>query len=198
MKTGIVILAAGASARLGQPKQLLRFEGETLLGKTARVALESGCHPVVVVLGAHAETCHAEISKLSLHIVRNQNWPDGMASSIRAGVEALRALDDQLEAIILLVCDQPHISAAVIRELLAARRGDKTIVASQYADKLGVPALFAAGYFAELENLGGDAGARLLFSKHAQATAAVSFPEGTIDIDVMADLAALDKPNLLH
>jgi molybdenum cofactor cytidylyltransferase len=191
LNTGIVILAAGGSARLGQPKQLLQFEGESLLKRIARVALESSCDPVVVVLGAHADLCVVEVADLPLQIVQNENWVNGMASSIRAGLEALRAFAPHIDAVILLVCDQPHISAHLLDRLVSNCNSAETIVASQYADTLGVPALFTAAHFPELMNLRGDAGAKALFARHAGAVVAVPFPLGARDIDIPIDAASL-------
>ena len=188
MSIAAVILAAGASSRLGRPKQLEQFEGESLLRRTARVALEGGCEPVLVVLGANADVSCAEIVDLPVRVLHHEQWSTGMASTISCGVAAL---PPNAEGAILLVCDQPHLSAALLQDLLARRGAPNTIIASRYADTVGVPALFERVHFTELIELSGDVGAKSLFAKHANATTVVNFPRGAVDIDSPADADAL-------
>src|SRR5688572_7308214 len=107
---GVVLLAAGTSSRLGTPKQLLRYNSQTLLKHSLQMATSSNAHPVVVVLGAFAETIAKETSIGAVHVVVNADWPEGMASSIRTGVKALLETDPDVEALILMVCDQPFVT----------------------------------------------------------------------------------------
>src|SRR5258707_4179867 len=86
---GVIVLAAGASSRMGEPKQLLRYDKETLLGRAVRAALEARLGPVVVVLGSEADAMQEEIAALDVKIFVNQSWQDGMGSSIRCGLQAL-------------------------------------------------------------------------------------------------------------
>ena len=191
MSIAAVILAAGPSTRLGRPKQLEQFKGESLLHRTARVALEARCSPVIVVLGANADFVQRAIVRSPVRILHNEQWETGMASSISRGVAALEPLPGDVEGVILLVCDQPYISAELLHALIARRSESKTIVASRYADTVGVPALFDRVHFAELRELSGDTGAKSLFAKHADAIAVVDFPRGAVDIDSAGDLVAL-------
>ena len=190
MSIAAIIAAAGASSRLGRPKQLEQFRGESLLRRTARLAMEACCEPVVVVLGMNAEVAADEIAELPLQVLRNDEWRTGKASSISQGVAAL---PPAVKGVILLVCDQPYLSAELLRELVAQRSETNTIVASRYADTLGVPALFDRIHFAELLDLSGDRGAKTLFSTHRNAVAVVDFPGGAIDVDTSADAAALTQ-----
>ena len=118
---GLLLLAAGASRRLGTPKQLLSYKGESLLRRAARTALASLCRPVVVVTGAHRESVESEIADLPLEIVFNEEWAMGMGASIRAGMEYLTARTDT-HAVVVMLCDQPRVEARIINELVAAYR----------------------------------------------------------------------------
>ncbi len=174
-----VILAAGASRRLGEPKQLVQFMQETLLERAVRVAVEAGCRPVVVVLGASSEAILAHSALAPAKIVLNPEWEEGMASSIRAGI---RGLPPAIEAALLLTCDQPAVTAGHLRRLAAEAPGEP--VASAYAGRQGVPAYFPAAAFAELLQLSGDQGARRLLA----AARARTLPGGEIDVDTPESL----------
>src|SRR5215218_4888177 len=97
---------------MGVPKQTLRFRGQSMLRRAALAALGAGCRPVVVVTGAHAEQSRGELRGLDVFEVVNDLWETGMASSVRAGVEALVGSD--ADAVVLMLCDQPHVEAEVI------------------------------------------------------------------------------------
>lgn len=188
MKIGAVVLAAGGSSRLGRPKQLLLYEGQTLVRRAAAAALGGGCAPVVVVVGSEREKIAAELSDLEVIILPNDSWQRGIGTSIRAGAQALKEGD----ALVILACDQPHIGTALIRQL--ATRHQETqqrMVASAYAGTLGVPALFARECFENLCSLGENEGAKTLLTTQLSQVARVNFPEGAIDIDTPADYEAL-------
>jgi molybdenum cofactor cytidylyltransferase len=188
---GVVLLAAGAATRMGVPKQLLVFGGRTLLRRAAEEALASACGPVVVVLGARAARLGGQLAGLPLRTVVNEAWGEGMGSSVRAGVRAL-ADAPEVDAAILAVCDQPFLSADVLRELAAEhRRSGRAIVASSYGGILGVPALFHRSCFRELLALEGREGARRVIEAHAHEAASVPFPLGAVDIDTPEDFARL-------
>lgn len=191
---GIVILAAGASTRLGVAKQLLAFRGRSLLRHTVEEALGAGCGPVVVVLGAHAERLREEIGTLPVRVVVNPRWSEGMGTSIRTGIAALTGAgqDGEITAAVLAVCDQPFFSAAIVQELIAAhRRSGQAIAAGTYDGARGVPALFSRALFPELMALDGLEGARRVIQAHSDETLAVPFPEGAFDIDTAEDRARL-------
>jgi molybdenum cofactor cytidylyltransferase len=183
-----VILAAGASSRLGQPKQLLQINGESLVRRTARFAAEAGCAPVGVVTGARAEEISAELHLSNIFAFFNANWPDGIGSSIRCGVVSLLQIDPSVSNIVLLVCDQVRLSAAVLQELRSINSAySSEIVASQYAGTLGVPAIFPREFFPELQQLNGNQGARRVIKKYSHRVKAVAFDGGTVDVDTSAD-----------
>ena len=191
---GIIILAAGKSSRLGQPKQLLEYRGQTLLQHSLQVALASDARPVVVVLGADADRIKKEITDDAAHVVENREWEEGMASSIRCGIRELQQLHPAAEGAMVMVCDQPYVTSALLNRLLAIHREtDKPIVSCQYANTVGTPAYFHKSMFAELLELEGDGGAKGLLLKHAEGLEIVQFPEGKVDIDTEADYRNLKR-----
>jgi CTP:molybdopterin cytidylyltransferase MocA len=171
-----VVLAAGASSRLGQPKQLVRLAGETLLERAVRVAGKAGCGPVVVVLGASAEKIQAECSLGDARIVVNKDWAEGMGSSIRAGVGALEGV----KGCVVMTCDMPTVTAGHLRRLM----GSNSVTASAYAGRRGVPAYFPSAVFSNLMELRGDSGAKGLL----QEAACVDLVNGELDVDTVGDL----------
>jgi xanthine/CO dehydrogenase XdhC/CoxF family maturation factor/GTP:adenosylcobinamide-phosphate guanylyltransferase len=189
--TGIVVLAAGVSARLGEPKQLLPFEGQSLLRRTVEAALASRCAPVAVVIGANAARMRAELGGLPVRIVQNDDWNLGLSTSVRAGVEAL---EGEAEAIVFTPCDQPALDAAMLNKLIAAHEDTgKPIVVSAYGEAWGAPMLVARRFWDELKALEGDRGAQPVAYRHAEEVEAVPFPEGACDIDTREDYEALLK-----
>lgn len=190
-----IILAAGASQRLGQPKQLVEFEGETLLNRTIGLARVAGAFPVVVVLGAHFAEIRATLPLEEIVLAPNDEWQTGMASSIRAGLQALADRDAQADAVLLLTCDQPRLTAAHLGAMLAASSQDaERISASRYKGARGTPAIFPRALFAALSNLEGDKGARSLLMDPSCDLAEFDFPGGEVDIDTPADLACMAPP----
>ena len=188
-----VVLAAGASRRLGKPKQLIEMEGESLLRRTVRLALEAGCAPVVVVVGYEAERMRAEVEGLGAAAVVNERWGEGMGSSLRCGMEVVCALERQPAGVLLLVCDQPQLTAEHLRRLLGRREGGaQGIAASGYAGRVGVPAVFGREFFGELLAVEGDRGAREVIERHGEVVSAVAWPEGEVDVDRPEDLAKLE------
>ena len=188
-KTGIVLLAAGASTRMGQPKQLLRYRGESLLRRAVRIAFETPFRPVAVVLGANAELMEAELEGADALIVRNSAWATGMGSSVATGLETLLHAEPGLEAACFILVDQPYLSAAHLLEL-HRRLGlepEKPGVASEYGPALGVPAIFRKELFPDLLRLDGQKGAQPVIKKFRAGILSVPFPRGKIDLDTPAD-----------
>jgi molybdenum cofactor cytidylyltransferase len=185
---GIIILAAGASTRLGQPKQLLTYQGKSLIQHITQVAINSQCRPVVVVLGAYAASIEPYLTNLDVHIIYNQHWSTGMASSIACGINAIQRISPEIEAILLMLCDQPFVCLNLIDQLVAGYQTTNcTIVASQYAGILGVPALFHKTLFSELLLLQGDMGARKTIRQHYSKCLSIPFSKGVVDIDTVED-----------
>ena len=160
-----IVLAAGASRRLGHPKQLVEFEGEPLIVRAARIA--SAVAPTVVVT-------RPEFADLVPHAVINEAPDEGIASSIRAGVNACDG------DVLLMLCDQPLITSAHLRALVDAHA---PIAATAYSGTLGVPALFAAEFRDELLALRGDVGAKKVIEAHRDLVAAVAFERAAVDVD---------------
>ena len=192
MRVGAVILAAGSSSRLGTPKQLLQFRGRSLLRNAALAAIGATCAPVVVVTGANAELAANEVDGLAVHVERNARWESGMGSSVSAGIARLLEADPAVAAVVVLLCDQPLVSADLIGTLIAAHHATgSTVVASSYAGSLGVPALFGRELFDELSHLDGAAGAKVVIARHASEAHFVPFPDGEMDVDTPEDYARL-------
>jgi molybdenum cofactor cytidylyltransferase len=206
-----LILAAGESSRLGQPKQLIQFRGKTLMRRVVDAASEAGCRPVLVILGKSkrtsnlrspgspggaerhhgielAEAISSELKKTGATIVANPNWKRGIGTSIRAGVQHLIELAPGAEATVLLACDQPFVDRVVIDRLITLHHETrKPIVAARYAGTLGVPALFDRGRLPDLLGLDDSAGAKSIILSNRDQVAEFPFPEGEIDIDTPED-----------
>jgi molybdenum cofactor cytidylyltransferase len=187
----LVILAAGESKRMGEPKQLLTVKGKTLIRHSSLVALESLCSPVITVLGANKDKVLPEIEHLTLndkllHVLYNADWQLGMSSSIKLAINHLKEImNHNLEAIVFMLCDQPFVNAELINELVTLyRRTKNTVIASTYDNGTnGVPALFSSNIFPELLNLKGDIGARKIINNFSHQLLTVPFPQGSIDLD---------------
>lgn len=187
---GLVLLAAGASSRMGTAKQLLPYQGRSLLRYMAEVALASRCSSVVVVLGAHVDRTRSEIHNLPVQTVENPHWSTGMGSSIRAGVQQITA--QSLDAIIVMLCDQPLVTSANLNQLIEAYQATQhPVIASAYADTLGVPALFSHPLFPDLLKLSPNEGAKHLIDQYRDRIDSISFPEGAIDLDTPEDYQQL-------
>jgi molybdenum cofactor cytidylyltransferase len=192
VSVGAVILAAGSSSRMGRPKQTLQFRGESLLRRAALSALRAGCRPVIVVMGAHAELSRRELEALDVCEVLNPLWETGMASSVRAGVEGLVSADADVDAAVLMLCDQPHVTADVIYGLVAAHRATgNPVVASTYGGSFGVPALFDRALFDELARLEGADGAKQVIKKYTSEAHFLPFRGGEMDVDTPDDFSRL-------
>jgi molybdenum cofactor cytidylyltransferase len=188
---GAVILAAGASTRLGQPKQLLTFRGETLIYRAVRAATEAGCDPVLVVVGETGDAIRRELQSTSATFMENPHWQRGPGTSIRCGLEHL---PDSVDAVVVLACDQPFLDASIVRKLIDAHEvTGKPIVASSYADTLGIPALFHRAKFEQLVGLPDAMGAKSLITRQPDHVASIAFEGGAIDIDTPEDFERLKE-----
>ena len=152
MTVAAVVLAAGASRRLGQPKQVLALDGATVLDATLTVARSSECQPIVVVLGGAADSVRAEVDLDGVQVVENHDYGEGCATSIRT---ALGALPEQVTGIVLMLGDQPRVAVETVQELEASARGHAVGVC-EYDDGLGHPLWFDRQMFGALESMHGD------------------------------------------
>src|ERR1700722_15860828 len=128
----LILLAAGSSTRMGRPKQLLLYKNQSLLRRAAEQALKAGCDPVIVVLGSSAEQMKPELTNLPVQIIENPHWPQGMGTSIRAGLQTLlpspstrgegKGEGSSPPAVIITLCDQPLIDAAALTQLINLHR----------------------------------------------------------------------------
>lgn len=188
MSTGVIILAAGSSSRLGQPKQLLYYKGSNLLNRITREAIFCAGSAVIVVTGSARNSIEDAIAGETVLTCYNPDWEQGMASSIKTGLKHLLLIYPELRSCIITVCDQPHLDAEVFRQLaIKQQQSGKGIVASQYAEATGVPVLFEKQYFDALLQLEGQEGARKLLLKYKSDVAVILFEKGAIDIDTIDD-----------
>ena len=192
-RTAAIILAAGNSSRLGHPKQLLPYRGQTLLTHTTTEIGKAGLDPVIVVTGAFHAAVSEALRGQTLDILFNSAWETGMASGIVSGLSHLLSRQPEISAVIISVCDQPFISSELLLQLINTHEtSGKGIVACTYADSMGTPVLFGHPYFQQLLKLTGSEGAKKLFRQHPADLATVDFPEGNIDIDTAEDLRKLE------
>ena len=186
MNVAAVLLAAGASARLGSPKQLLQFHGESLLRRTVGTLNASRAAEVVVVLGFNAPDMHGEIAGLPARVLVNPLWREGIGSSIRHGISSL---PPETDGALIVVCDQPRLTAEHLDALIDAfaHTPDRPI-ASGYGGSAGVPALFPRMLFPELLLLNGDRGAKSVLRAHGDRLITLAWPDGTFDVDSAHDI----------
>ena len=190
----LLLLAAGASTRMGRPKQLLPYQGRTLLRHAAETAVASGCTPIALVTGALHEALVAEVSGLPIAVVHNPDWETGMASSIHTGLVAVTTA--RPAAVLIMLCDQPLVTPELLCQLVAQQRQTQApIVAAAYGDTLGVPVVFAQTMLPELLQLQGQQGAGQLIASLGAAVGRVLFPAGLLDVDTPEQYAALNSLN---
>lgn len=189
-RVAAIILAAGAGTRMGgRVKQLLPWRGKTLIEHAIEIATQSQVNETVVVLGAHFESIRPVVAATSARVVLNRFWEDGQATSIRAG---LNALAPEIEAAIFINADQPLLTSDVIDTILQRyRETDAAIIAAEYAGRRGSPVLFDRHHFAELANLQGDQGGRVLFAKYSIERVEFADARLGIDIDTLDEYAKL-------
>jgi molybdenum cofactor cytidylyltransferase len=191
-RIGAIVLAAGASTRMGRPKQLLRLGGKALVCRAAGAAVEAGCRPVVVVTGAFAAEVEAELSDLPISIVRNERWSAGMGSSLKAGAAAVLAADPEVAGVVVLLCDQPYLTAAVIERLVTAwEMGGKPNAASGYNGAAGPPCCFGGPALERFIDLPDDAGAKRILESDPAAVCIVPWEDGRFDVDTADDWAEI-------
>lgn len=193
MSVAAIIVAAGSSSRLGEPKQLVMIHGEPMLQRMIRFVNESGTSPVFVVLGANREVIQKSVDFGSSTIVINREWEEGLASSIRAGLRAVEVAAPDAAGVLLMSCDQPRVTAEHLRRMIKTflAQSQPAAIASAYAEVVGVPAIFPRVAIPDLRALRGDKGARQLFVEPPWPVVPVPLEGGEVDIDSPDDLAQL-------
>ncbi|HQY87275.1 MAG TPA: nucleotidyltransferase family protein [Tepidisphaeraceae bacterium] len=188
----IAILAAGASRRLGRPKQLVELNGETLVRRQCKTAIEARIGSVVVVLGCDHEQIAPEVSDLKLRILMNDDWREGVAASVR--VSTLAAIDAGAAALLIIHCDQYAITSADLIRLHQAWQSSQTSAhLSRDGDHLGPPAILPARLFPSMLTLKGDSGPRAIL-RNDPDVCEVPMPFASKDVDLPDDLNVLGNP----
>ena len=186
-----VLLAAGSSSRMGENKLLLPLDGQTVVARAARAALDAGLHPVVVVLGHQAARVQAALAGLRCRFVVNPDHALGKGTSLQAGIREVASATDAGAAVVMLA-DMPYVSAAMLAEVAARHRGDTgdapgaapVMVVSRYGDVNAPPMLYDRALFAELLSLPGEACGKEMVRRHRHEAAVLSWPEAALtDID---------------
>ncbi len=185
----VLVLAAGTSSRLGQPKQLVQLGGRPALHIVVSNAIAVAGNAVTVVIGAKAKQLTYLLSQTPASVVVNKQWDEGVASSLRCG---LAAVPPSAAAVMVMLGDQVCVTADDLKRLLAAWKDQENIIAAaSYAQAVGVPAVFPRAYCGELAELRGDEGARKLLRRNPDRVVRVPMPNAAIDLDTPADLQAL-------
>lgn len=187
--TGIILLAAGNSSRMGTAKQLLSYQGKTLLDRTIDTALEVFKEDhIMLVLGADHNEIASKIENQNVQISINDDWRSGMASSIKAGLKTLLKLFPDMEHCFISVCDQPFLTSEIFTEMFQLKENsNKEIIAARYSDTIGVPALFSKKYFEVLMEFSGEQGAKKIIQRNMEDVETFEFEKGAIDIDTKVE-----------
>ncbi len=187
----MIILAAGSSSRLGEAKQLVEFNGQPLLQYTLNCAEKLTFDSKILVLGSNSRKIKTSLELGNFEVVINEEWEEGMASSIRKGIQQSKI---DLEHVMILVSDQPLISSDNLENLIAKQLENNTEATfSEYDGDLGVPAIFSKKVFLELLNLKGDQGAKKLLQKGKLTYESVKFEGGNFDVDTKEDVEKLKE-----
>ncbi len=189
MNVAVIILAAGKSSRMGVPKQAISINGKTLIKSTVDVALSLNCKAVTVVVGANKSSFVGELANLPITLIDNPTWEKGMGTSIKMGLVGSYLVDKDLDGILVLTTDMPHVDKSILSIILSqAEMNSHDIVASRYGDTGGVPAYFSRNVFHEILDLPDTEGAKNIILQHKTKTYWVDFPKGKIDLDTPEDL----------
>ena len=194
-KVAILLLAAGNSSRLGQPKQLLKWKSSNLLQHAIDTVKKVQSDSVLIVLGANYQEIISEINTNSIHVVNNKTWQNGLGNSIAVGVNYIKKVFPETEAILISLADQPLITEVYLSKMISEFNiCKKQIFATDYKNnRLGVPALFDKEYFEELMQLNNDEGAKHIIKKHEQVVSYIETSQMFSDIDTLESYEILYK-----
>lgn len=186
---GQLILAAGSATRMGRPKQLLRWQGETLLERAIRIAVEAEvAERIVVVLGANYPIIKPTLRDISAELIYHPQWEKGMSSSLQAGLQHLLADEGEWDGVMVTLVDQPLVETMHLQQLYQVwQNGPFDLAAARYSGTLGVPAVFGRQYFADLLALKGATGARSILMQKAVQLSAIDLPQASLDMDTPED-----------
>lgn len=188
INTCIIILAAGSSSRMGRSKQLLKIDGEELLSRSVQIARQSAAEKTIVVLGANEMVHRKIIEQVAVDVIINKEWEKGMGNSLKKGITHLMESTPQMEAALIMVCDQPMLTSDHLTKLIKTGSTDPNdIISSSYANNLGVPVLFKKRFFKTLLSIADQEGARSLLKKNKDQITSIEFPGGEIDLDSPSD-----------
>ncbi|HMI93579.1 MAG TPA: nucleotidyltransferase family protein [Polyangiales bacterium] len=190
-----IVLAAGRSARMGRNKLLCDIDGAPLIAHATDAALGAGLQPVCVVTGHEPERVRGALAERDVSFAHNDDYAQGLAGSLRAGLDALNALGSQHAAVVVLLGDMPRVRAAHVQLLIAAfiESGANAICVPEHQGRRGNPVLWPACDLAALRAQSGDVGGRALLQTHADRVRRVAMPDDgvLIDVDSPAMLSAL-------
>ena len=187
-----VVLAAGAATRMGRAKQLLPYQGRTLVEHAVQQAIEAGFDPVIVVVGAEASAVRRVLAAHRVEIVENGRWSSGMGSSVAAGVRFLQQSGADSAAVAILLTDQPRVASEHLRAMKTLlETGEAPVVAAEYNGVAGVPAFFKRSLFGRLAALQAEAGARQILRDSDLKVVRFPLPEAAVDIDTPEDFERL-------
>lgn len=199
-KIGIILLAAGLSSRMGEPKQLLKIGGQPLVRLMVKQSLAAIADKTIVVIGYRADEVKSAIKDLPTELIANNQPEKGMGSSIKCGVSFLK--ENNFSAGLIITCDQPFLTSSHLNKLIEAyRERGNSIIASHYSNSIGVPALFDKEIFEQLLSIDDQQGAKKIIDGGKNDVFEIEFPEGNIDLDTPEDyrsyLQLIDKKNNL-
>jgi CTP:molybdopterin cytidylyltransferase MocA len=192
MRVACAILAAGASRRLERPKQTLLHRGQPLVVSATECACQSRAAACAVVIGAYGSAVRAALGDLPTEILDNEEWSEGVASSIRVAVRWAQAR--KCHALLIALCDQPKLTPMHLDRLISEYEPTRRPVASFYARKNAVPALFPGSSCDALNALCGDVGASSLLNDGTSVTS-VPWPDGELDVDAARRLQSFGGPS---
>lgn len=193
----VILLAAGASKRMGTPKQLLKWGNTTLVEHAIKVVQESYQIKIIVVLGANYQIVKSKIEQLPIEIILNKDWEIGLGKSIAFGISHLIESKSEYDGVLIILADQPLIDSKHLNALMDAFRvGERQIIATDYDNnKHGVPVLFDKCYFVELSQLNDDKGAKSILQKYSEKVSVLTTNNKISDIDTMEDYKNLYYDN---
>ena len=188
----ILIMAAGASRRLDQPKQLIDYQGQSLIRRILHEAINAEIGDITVITGYNHHEIEKEIQDLKVNVFYNEEWEEGLGASIRNGLKYVLGRKPETNAILLTMVDQPFVDADHLKKLAKAYDPSRPmIIASAYSSTFGVPVLFDSQYFEEMKQLKGDEGGKKIFVNYLRNIVEIPFIQGAIDIDEKKDLKTL-------